>query len=602
MKNNLQSSWIYRANNLGLSYSVIVVLILLSLVSTITEMFGIGIFLPIFQYIRLEGDITALVDGSPIWKYVVYAFFYVGIEPSLVILLVLSFVFFLSRQVFTYLRLIYNTAVRQRITQVQRNNIFNKYINANTSYHDDTPVGNLVNVITTEVNRAVFGIMAPMDLIAYLIMLFGYLFMLALLSLEMTLLSIIILLLASSIPNIWIKKSAHTGRKLVSANILMSEFLVGRLQSPRLVRLAGTETAEKKEFHQLTQVQRKHSVFASILQSRTEVVMEPIVIGMSLIFLYFSYTVLHLQIEIIGLYLVIALRLLPIIKGVLSQWQTVQSSLGSIEIIENRLKVMQDSIELDIGTKPLHQLKKYIDINSVYYRYPTSDSDVLKNIKIRFKAGEMTALVGPSGSGKSTLIDLLPRLRHPSSGTVSIDRLDVQKYTLKTLRGSISYTPQSPQIFNGTIRDHILYGKLDATEEEIREAARLAGAEGFINKLPNGFDTVIGEDAVKLSGGQKQRLDLARALVRKASILILDEPTSNLDAESEELFRQVLHGIRKETDTTIIIVSHRLASIFDADNIIVLNQGMVEASGLHSELLSQNGWYNKAWKMQNNNI
>ena len=597
-QNNLKLSWIYRVKFFGFSYKVVVALILLSLSGTVFELFGIGIFLPIFQYISFKGDTDALVEGFPLWQYVIDSFSYIGIDPSLVVLLVLAFIFFLSRQIFTYLTIVYTAAVRYRIAESMKNITFDRYMNVSTSYHDSTPVGDLVNVMTIEINKAISGIMVPMSLIAYLTTLFTYIVLLALLSLEMTLLSVVVLLIASGIVNIWIKVSKNIGRKLVGANTTMSEFLVGRLQSPRLVRLSGTEAAEKKEFHQLTRVQRKYSVFGAILLAKTNVVMEPIVIGSSLILLYISYTALNLQIEIIGIYLVILLRLLPTVKGVLSMWQKVQSNLGSIEVIEDRLKTMQDFIELDTGQVLLYQLKKSINISNVYYRYQANEPDVLKNIKIKFKAGEMVALVGPSGSGKSTLIDLLPRLREPSKGVIKIDGIDVQSYTLKTLRNAMAYVPQSPQIFNGKVKDHILYGKVDASKEEVKEAAQLAGAKDFINQLPQGFDTVLGEDAVRLSGGQRQRLDLARALVSKSSILILDEPTSNLDAESEEKFNKALSRIRSNTDTTIIIVTHRLSSISGADKIIVLNQGKVESSGTHSELLSQNGWYAKVWKMQ----
>ena len=597
-QNNLKLSWIYRVKFFGFSYKVVVALILLSLSGTVFELFGIGMFLPIFQYISFKGDTDALVEGFPLWQYVIDSFSYIGIDPSLVVLLVLAFIFFLSRQIFTYLTIVYTAAVRHRIAESMKNITFDRYMNVSTSYHDSTPVGDLVNVMTIEINKAISGIMVPMSLIAYLTTLFTYIVLLALLSLEMTLLSVVVLLIASGIVNIWIKVSKNIGRKLVGANTTMSEFLVGRLQSPRLVRLSGTEAAEKKEFHQLTRVQRKYSVFGAILLAKTNVVMEPIVIGSSLMLLYISYTALNLQIEIIGIYLVILLRLLPTVKGVLSMWQKVQSNLGSIEVIEDRLKTMQDFIELDTGQVLLYQLKKSINISNVYYRYQANEPDVLKNIKIKFKAGEMVALVGPSGSGKSTLIDLLPRLREPSKGVIKIDGIDVQSYTLKTLRNAMAYVPQSPQIFNGKVKDHILYGKVDASKEEVKEAAQLAGAKDFINQLPQGFDTVLGEDAVRLSGGQRQRLDLARALVSKSSILILDEPTSNLDAESEEKFNKALSRIRSNTDTTIIIVTHRLSSISGADKIIVLNQGKVESSGTHSELLSQNGWYAKVWKMQ----
>jgi len=590
--------WFYRAHNLGLSNKTIFLLILLSVVTTITEVLGIGIFLPIFQFIRLEGDINALIAESALWKHIVNVFDIINVKPSLSILLTLSFGFFLARQIFTYIRLIYTSAIKQRIIQVQRNNIFNRYIEADTAYHDTIPVGNLVNVIITEVNVAILGLMAPIELVVYIIMLFGYFFMLVLLSWQMTILSIIVLLLASMVPNIWIRKSANVGRNLVVANTSMSEFLVGRLRSPHLVRLSGTEIAEKNEFHQLTQVQRKHTILSVILQARAEMVLEPIVIGLSLIFLYFSYTVFQLQMEAIGLYLVIALRLMPTIKSILSQWQKVQRTLGSIEVIENRLKAMQSAAEQDIGTKSLNQLKQSITIDNVSYCYPGGGNNVLRNITIEFKADTMIGVVGPSGSGKSTLIDLLPRLRLPTKGTICIDGVNIEKYSLKSLRKIISYVPQSPQIFDGTVKNHILYGKANATEQEMQEAVCLAGAEDFINQLPQGFDTVLGEDAMKLSGGQRQRLDLARALVRKTPILILDEPTSNLDAESEELFKQALYRIRSKTNTTIIIIAHRLASTLDADKIVVLNQGKVEAFGRHSELLSQNGWYSKAWKMQ----
>jgi ABC-type multidrug transport system fused ATPase/permease subunit len=208
----------------------------------------------------------------------------------------------------------------------------------------------------------------------------------------------------------------------------------------------------------------------------------------------------------------------------------------------------------------------------------------------------MTAIVGPSGGGKSTLIDLLPRLRTPREGTIRFDGNNIEKIRLKSLRQIIAYVPQSPQIFNGTIKNHVLYGKKNATNKEVQEALLMSGAEEFVNKLPQGIETIIGEDAIRLSGGQRQRLDLSRALVKKVPILILDEPTSGLDVESENLFMQALQRIRSETNITIIIITHRLISIADADQIVVLNQGIVEETGKHNELLKKKGWYAKAWK------
>ncbi len=591
-------NWLKRSHDFELHYHVIIILILLSLISTAVEILSIGMFLPIFQFVRLDGDLNALVADSSLWQYVINGLTYAGLDLSLQTLLSISFSLFICRQIFTYFRLVYVSTIRQRITQIQRNRMFTQYIDANTTYHDNNTLGSLVNIVLKEIDEAIMAIMAPTGLIVYFAMFSGYIFMLLFLSWEMTLISIIVLFVAMLAPNVWIKKSTIIGRKLVDANTTMSEFLVGRLRSPRLVRLAGTEQAEKDEFCKLTEAQRQRTLFGSILQAKTDVVMEPIVIGMSFILFYFSYDILQIQIETIGIYIVIALRLIPIVKGIIKQWQKIQRSLGSIEVVENRFKLMKESIEQDTGAKSLSRIKRSFLIDKVNYRYLEGQDYVLKDITIEFKANKLTAIVGPSGSGKSTLIDLLPRLRLPTKGSIKIDNVNIDRFTLRSLRRIISYVPQSPQIFNGTIKHHILYGKENATNEEIREATHLAYAEDFIAQLPEGLNTVLGEDAIRLSGGQKQRLDLARALVRKAPILILDEPTSNLDIESEDIFKKSLEKIRKETNTMIIIVSHRLNSICDADNIVVLNKCKVEASGTHSELLQQDGWYSKAWNIQ----
>jgi ABC-type multidrug transport system fused ATPase/permease subunit len=571
---------------------------MLSILATITEIFGIGVFLPIFQFIRLKGDVNALVSDSSLWEYVINIFSYFGMQPTLVPLLFISFFFFSIRQIFVYLRLVYNTTIIQRLIQAQRNILFSSYIDASTSYHDSVPVGDLVNVIVTEVDNAIVGLMAPLGLLVYTIMLIGYLIVLSMLSWQMTLFSVVALMFASMIPRTWISKSALVGRNLVNANTSMSEFLVGRLHSPRLVRLAGTENAEKEEFQNLTLSQRKNMVSGAILQSKTEVSMEPIIIGLSLIFLYISYAVLQLQVEVIGLYLVISMRLMPIVKSILLQIQSIQRILGSIEILEDRLNSMKDLAELDNGVKSIVRLNKSILFSKVYYCYPQSKDKVLKNITIEIEANKMIAIVGPSGSGKSTLIDLLPRLRTPTNGSIQVDGINIEEYSLKNLRKLIAYAPQNPQIFNGTIRRHILYGKVDATDEEINDAINLSGSREFVNQLPKGIETTLGEDAVRLSGGQKQRIDLARVIIKKAPIMILDEPTSNLDVESGNVFKKILHNIIKETNTTVIIVSHHLPSIVNADKIIVLNQGKVKESGTHSELCEQKGWYAKAWKIQ----
>jgi ABC-type multidrug transport system fused ATPase/permease subunit len=590
--------WLQRVLKFGFTFKNIFAIISLSLISTLTEIFGIGIFLPVFQYIRENGNVNALAQDSVLWEYLIRFFDFIRLDVSLLYLLIAAFLFFGVKQIFLFIRMVYLGALTHRVTKAQRDKMFNRYLDADTTYHDKMPVGNLVNAMTTELNSAMAGILAPLDLIVGLIMMISYMVFLSFLSWEMTLASLVILLVASRLPKAWIRKSAQVGRFLAESNTKMSSFLVERIKSPRLVRLAGTTYAEKKDFFNLTRSQQKHSVSGIILSSKTDVVIEPVVIALSLTFLYVAYTYIQMSIEEIGLYLLIVLRLMPVAKISLMRWQKMQAFLGSIEIVLNRLNAMQEAKEVDRGNRKLDHFKNSIELKNVSFQYANADESAIKNISISFPKGQMVALVGASGSGKSTLIDLLPALRIPSSGGISIDGIELSQYSLAAIRSAIAYAPQSPQIFDGTVENHIRYGKPDASEEEIQQAAKLAGAEEFINNLPNGYHTHLGEDAVNLSGGQRQRLDLARALVRNAAILILDEPTSNLDAESEDKFKQALIRIRKETETSIIIVAHRLAGIADADNIIVLDKGSVESQGTHRELQNIDGWYAKAWKMQ----
>jgi ABC-type multidrug transport system fused ATPase/permease subunit len=589
--------WFKRTIDFGLNLKSIFLIIILGLTVTVTEIFGVGIFLPIFQFIRFDGNIEALTSDSIVWEYIISTFGYLNLEVSLSTLLVLAFIVFLSRQGFVYLRITYQSLVNLRIVKNLRDRMFRHYLAANTSYHDSLPVGGLVNTMTTEINTAASGIMIPLEIFVLSVTTTGYLAVLSVISWEMTLASVIVLILSSQLPRMWIKMSTITGRHLTNTNTDMSSFLVGRLGSPRLVRLSGTNIAEQKEFHDLTQLQLKHSFFGSVLKAKTESIMEPVIIGLSLIFLYLSYAILHLSIEEIGVYLLIALRLMPIMKNILRQWQVLRSRVGAVEAVENRLGDMKLAKEHDIGGGQLSKVNN-IRFENIFYRYPSANTDTLSNLFFEIPVGRITALVGPSGSGKSTLIDLLPNLRQPKSGHIVINNLPVDKYSLQSLRSMISYAPQNPQIFNGKVSDHIRYGKLNASDTEVKIAASIAGAHEFIERLPHNYHTVLGDNAIELSGGQRQRLDLARALVGKKPILILDEPTSGLDIASEDAFSEALNRIRSENNITIIIVTHKLSSVVDADQIIVLNKGEIESIGKHEELLNKSNWYAMAWKLQ----
>jgi ABC-type multidrug transport system fused ATPase/permease subunit len=581
----------------SLKWKSVFIFIFLSLISSVLEAFGLGIFYPIFQYIQADGNLDVLVSQSSMWNYLVNIFNILNINMSLVILLITAFMLFTFRQIFVFIRLVYITRIGKNLEKELKDKLFNFYLHSSSSFHNLLPIGKFANIISQEVRFAIAGTMSPLDLITQLIMLLTFTSLLLIMSWEMTLFALVILAIAINLQKFWIKKSEIVGKEVVKANNLMTTFLIDRLRSPRLVKLSGMEDAQKQEFSELTNIQKDGMIGASILQSKTEVVMEPIVIGLSLVFLYFAVTIIYLPIEMVGLYMLVSMRLLPVVKSIVKQWQKIKGSLGSIGVVENHLMQMKDNKEKDNGKKIINSMDRGIEFKQVFFKYSVDSDIVLNNININIPAGKLTAIVGPSGSGKSTLVDLLPRLTNPDSGDILFDSTSVKEFTLKSLRSYISYVSQAPQIFNTTILQHIRHGKNNANLVEVKDSAKLAGIDSFIDSLANGYDTYLGENAVRLSGGQRQRLDLARALISRSPVLILDEPTSNLDFESEYDFMNSLFSICRETDTTIIIITHRLYGISNADNIIVINNGKVESEGSHEHVVRESNWYKKAHKI-----
>jgi ATP-binding cassette subfamily B protein len=236
-----------------------------------------------------------------------------------------------------------------------------------------------------------------------------------------------------------------------------------------------------------------------------------------------------------------------------------------------------------------------IDFEDVSFRYSEDTEEILSKVNIHIGSGESYALVGPSGGGKTTICNLIPRFYEATEGSIKIDGTDIKDVTLKSLRENIGIVQQDVYLFSGTVRENIEYGKPGATDEEIREAARLAGAEEFIDNLPDGMDTYVGERGVKLSGGQKQRISIARVFLKNPKILILDEATSALDNESEFLVQQSLERLAK--GRTTLTVAHRLTTIKNADKILVITKDGIAESGTHDELTASDGLYAKMYTM-----
>jgi ATP-binding cassette subfamily B protein len=247
------------------------------------------------------------------------------------------------------------------------------------------------------------------------------------------------------------------------------------------------------------------------------------------------------------------------------------------------------------GAISLENVKGEVEFSDVSFAYDSGDKNVLTHLNLKVRAGESIALVGPSGGGKTTLCSLIPRFYEVSSGKILVDGKDIKEVTMASLRDNIGVVQQDVYLFSGSVRENIAYGKREATDEEIIEAAKLAGAHDFITSLPDGYNTYVGERGVKLSGGQKQRISIARLFLKNPPILILDEATSALDNESEKLVQESLEKLAR--GRTTFTIAHRLTTIRNADRILVLTENGIEESGTHKELIDKGGLYSELYKM-----
>ncbi len=284
--------------------------------------------------------------------------------------------------------------------------------------------------------------------------------------------------------------------------------------------------------------------------------------------------------------------------GFAEMFSQLQKTLGATQSIREILRSKGE--EVDINNIPVdhsHQLSGNVTFNEVGFSYPSRpDIQVLKNISLEANSGEQIALVGSSGAGKSTIASLLLRFYEPDKGSISFDGRDSKTFPLSMLRKQMAFVPQDVILFGGSITENIAYGKPDATAAEIEEAAQKANAHEFINRFPEKYDTIVGERGVKLSGGQRQRIAIARAILRNPAILILDEATSSLDSESEQLVQEALENLMK--NRTSFVIAHRLSTIRNADKIVVIDKGVVSETGTHEQLMQSNGLYRKLNEMQ----
>jgi subfamily B ATP-binding cassette protein MsbA len=318
-------------------------------------------------------------------------------------------------------------------------------------------------------------------------------------------------------------------------------------------------------------------------------------IGIAAIVFYGGYQVIHGQSTpgTFFSFLTALIMLYEPVKRLTNVNNTIQQGIAGAERVFAIIDLIPE-IGNRPGAAPLPRISREIEIRNVDFRY--EEAPVLRNIDLRIRAGEVVAFVGMSGGGKTTLVNLIPRFYDVTEGAITIDGRDIRDVTVESLRGQIAIVTQQTILFNDTVRDNIAYGDIVKTEEEIIAAAKAANAHDFIVRLPMGYDTVIGEQGTKLSGGERQRISIARAILKDAPILILDEATSSLDSEAEIEVQDALENLMK--GRTTLVIAHRLSTIRNADRIIVLVNGEIREEGTHETLLACQGEYCRLYNLQ----
>lgn len=490
-------------------------------------------------------------------------------------------------------------SLNRQITSNMREAGMNLLLKVDLDYYTKIKVGDLINRLSVETNRASTVVGNTIKLIILSITILVFIGLLLSISWQLTVAASGLLLLVALVNQFFIHRSKKLGKRLSEASKFYSIAVLEVLNGIRLVKSTGNENKEYERIQKLIELREEADFKSQVNSQAIAPLSEVLGITCLLIIVSLSKALFSEQLTalstVILTYLLILLRLLPLVSQFNNLRNNFANANASVEIIHEFLR-LDDKPFMANGKLSYKTLKQGIHFKSVKFTYTGQEKQVLTDVNLYLPCGTTLALVGSSGAGKSTLADLLPRFYDPTGGCITFDGIDLREFDIVSVRKNMGIVSQDTFLFNDSVRNNIAYPKPEATEEEIIAAAKLANAYEFIIKLPQQFDTIIGDRGVMLSGGQKQRLAIARALLQNPEILILDEATSALDTVSERLVQSALDELSR--DRTTLVIAHRLSTVRKADKIAVLDQGRVVEVGTHEELLQKGGYYSHLYSVQ----
>ncbi|OUW63292.1 MAG: ABC transporter permease [Pelagibacteraceae bacterium TMED201] len=497
-----------------------------------------------------------------------------------------------------YMAKVLMISVSQDVKRDMQLDMFNSILVADTGLIDRkhsgkfiTNLNNDINMITNLLSVAILNLFKDsFTLIALLGVMFYQ-------NWKLSLISIIMIPLASfAARNLGKRMGKVTTEQMIKAGIFMS-YLVDIFKNHKIIKIFQNENYEKEKARiKIEELKLKGQKIAEIMV-RASPIME-FLTGIMIAFLVYVAAILvsNNELEVSKFFSFLAAMMLAYqpVRSLATLNMTIQQGLAGSKRV---LPVIDEKPEIKDkeNTKNLEFDKAEIIFENVNFNY-TKEGETLKSINLKIPGKKMTALVGQSGAGKSTILNLIPRFYNIQDGDIKIDQQSIYDYSIYSLRKGISLVSQDTTLFDDTVKNNIAYANLNATEEEIKEAAKNSFADEFIQKLPNKYDTLIGENGVRLSGGEKQRLSIARAILKKSPVILLDEATSSLDAETESKIQKAINFLTE--GRTTVVIAHRLSTILNSDKIYVIENGQVKDSGSHDDLINKSIIYKNFYEKQ----
>ncbi len=509
-------------------------------------------------------------------------------------------VVFLIRGIFFYGQSYLVSYIGQKVIIDVREVMFRKFQRMPMAYFDKHQTGETMSYITNDVAAIQSALVDQLiEMVTEGSILIGSLVLMVYLDWKLSLLTLVVIPVVGQAMKIFGRKIKRNGTVIQERMADITSLLQESISAIRVVKSFVRENYEIQRFvrqNELNfQAAMKNVQLTSLLTPTVELLAA---ISVTFIVWFGGYEVLNDQMTAGALvaFLTYAVNLANPVKRLSRVYGNLQRAMAAVD----RVFAVID-LEEPIHDKPdavrLPEITGRVRLDHVSFEYKKG-VPALSDVTLEARPGQMIAFVGPSGAGKSTIANLIPRFYEVTSGSISIDGHDIRDVTVDSLREQIGIVPQETMLFSTTVRENIRYGRLDATDEEVEEAAKAANADSFIRELPQGYDTAIGERGMNLSGGQRQRMAIARAILKNPRVLILDEATSALDTESEKIVQAALD--RLMVGRTSFVIAHRLSTIFQADQIYVIDNGQVKEHGTHEELLGQDGLYSYLYNIQFN--